>query len=116
MATKQPIDLDSMTVAELTALIAAAEERRTAKMDEAKEAFFAEFRSRAAELGISLNELGAVPSTALTPRKPRKDAGTTPPPKYRSPDGREWSGRGRKPRWVLAGEANGNSLSDFLIA
>src|SRR5262249_52009762 len=37
------------------------------------------------------------------------------PPKYRSPAGDTWAGRGAKPRWLVAAIKGGNKLDDFLI-
>jgi len=37
------------------------------------------------------------------------------PPKYRSPSGETWAGRGAKPRWLVAGIKGGKKLDDFLI-
>ena len=36
------------------------------------------------------------------------------PPKYRSPSGETWAGRGEKPRWLVAIKG-GKKLDDFLI-
>jgi DNA-binding protein H-NS len=38
------------------------------------------------------------------------------PPKYRSPDGQTWAGRGAKPRWMVAALKKGKKIDDFLIA
>jgi len=37
------------------------------------------------------------------------------PPKYRSPSGETWAGRGAKPRWLVAAIKRGKRLDDFLI-
>ena len=37
------------------------------------------------------------------------------PPKYRSPSGETWAGRGVKPRWLVAAIRGGKKLDDFLI-
>jgi DNA-binding protein H-NS len=37
------------------------------------------------------------------------------PPKYRSPSGETWAGRGVKPRWLVAAIKRGKRLDDFLI-
>jgi DNA-binding protein H-NS len=37
------------------------------------------------------------------------------PPKYRSPDGETWAGRGMKPRWLAAAIKQGADLEDFAI-
>ena len=37
------------------------------------------------------------------------------PPKYRSPSGETWAGRGAKPRWLVAAIKEGKKLDNFLI-
>jgi len=37
------------------------------------------------------------------------------PPKYRSPEGETWAGRGAIPRWLKAAIKEGGKLEDFLI-
>ena len=37
------------------------------------------------------------------------------PPKYRSPSGETWAGRGAKPRWLVAAMKDGKKLDEFLI-
>jgi DNA-binding protein H-NS len=37
------------------------------------------------------------------------------PPKYRSPSGETWAGRGAKPRWLVAALKKGKKVEDFLI-
>jgi DNA-binding protein H-NS len=37
------------------------------------------------------------------------------PPKYRSPSGETWAGRGVKPRWLVAALKRGKKLDQFLI-
>ena len=37
------------------------------------------------------------------------------PPKYRSRSGETWTGRGAKPRWLVAAIKRGKKLDDFLI-
>lgn len=36
-------------------------------------------------------------------------------PKYRSPDGRTWAGRGRRPNWLSRALEEGRALEEFLI-
>ena len=50
------VDLDRMSVQQLTALIAAAEAKRREKLGEAKAALRAEAERRAAELGLSAGD------------------------------------------------------------
>jgi len=37
------------------------------------------------------------------------------PPKYRSPKGETWAGRGAKPRWLVAAIKGGKKIDEFLI-
>jgi DNA-binding protein H-NS len=37
------------------------------------------------------------------------------PPKYRSPSGETWAGRGARPVWLVAAIKSGKKLDDFLI-
>jgi DNA-binding protein H-NS len=37
------------------------------------------------------------------------------PPKYRSPAGETWAGRGARPLWLVAAIKRGKKLDDFLI-
>jgi DNA-binding protein H-NS len=41
--------------------------------------------------------------------------GTKVAPKYRSPEGDTWAGRGARPRWLVAAIKEGGKLEDFLI-
>jgi DNA-binding protein H-NS len=37
------------------------------------------------------------------------------PPKYRSPSGETWAGRGARPRWLVAAIKRGKKVDDFLV-
>jgi DNA-binding protein H-NS len=37
------------------------------------------------------------------------------PPKYRSPSGDTWAGRGARPTWLVAALKKGKKVEDFLI-
>ena len=115
------VDLDSMTVAELTALRDGAEAKRLEKLEEAKNAVLAETRARLAELGLTLEAV--LPASASPPpagsgqggqgRKKRSDAGQPLAVKYRGPSGETWSGRGRVPKWLQTLEAEGRGREEF---
>ncbi len=109
--------LDRMSAQELTALIEAAEGKRREKLDAAKQDLIAEFRTKASELGLSMEALfpQQQPEPTST-RKPRSDAGTIRPAKYRGPNGEEWSGRGRTPNWLVALDAEGRKRDELVIA
>lgn len=108
------INLDDLSAEELTALIRAAEERRLAKVGEAREALIREMRERAEALGLSLDQLvGGSASPAR--RKTRSDAGTSATVRYRGPEGETWSGRGRPPGWLVALERSGKQRDTFQV-
>jgi DNA-binding protein H-NS len=109
------VDLDKMSVAELTALRDAAEAKRLEKLESAKAAVLAETRAKLAELGLTLE--GVLPPAGLGQgRKAPKDSGGDKlPAKYRGPNGEEWSGRGRLPRWLAALEAEGKKRDQFAV-
>lgn len=49
-------------------------------------------------------------------RSPRSDKGVKMPPKFGSKDGsKTWSGKGRRPDWVLAHLKDGGQLGDLAI-
>ncbi len=120
------VDLDGMTVQQLTALIAAAEAKRREKREGAVAALRAEVERKAAELGISAGDLFSMAGqqapteqrarkNGTRARKPRDDIGAKRAAKYRGPNGEEWSGRGRTPNWLAALEAEGRGREEFLI-
>ena len=120
------VDLDRMTVPQLTTLIATAEAKRRDKLEDARAELRAEMERRAAELGISADDLfstagqqapaeQAAAKNGRRARKPRDDTGAKRAAKYRGPNGEEWSGRGRMPNWLVALEAEGREREEFLI-
>ena len=48
-------------------------------------------------------------------RAKRSTAGTKVAPKYRDEAGNTWTGRGKRPKWVVAAVAAGRSLDSLLI-
>ncbi len=110
------VDLDRMTVAELTALRDAAEAKRREKLDDAKNAVLEETRAKLAELGLTLEAVLPAPANSGQSgggRKKRRDAGQPLAAKYRGPSGETWSGRGRIPKWLQTLEAEGRSREEF---
>ena len=71
-------------------------------------------RTRAEKLGLSLKSLfPRFPEHAT--RRTRSDAGQPLTPKFRSPNGETWSGRGIPPRWMSELEAQGHKRDEFRI-
>jgi len=106
--------LDRMQLEELIVIIEAAQSRRRLKETEAKEILLAEFRERAAKMGMSLETLFPRVEVATT-RRHRSDAGQPLVQKFRGPNGETWSGRGIAPRWMSALEAEGRKREEFRI-
>jgi DNA-binding protein H-NS len=79
-------------------------------------------KSELAEIDRRRNSLlelmGELPVSAAEEEKPRRSRGLVNPPKYRNPDNplQVWSGRGKKPNWVIKHLAEpANLLQDLLI-
>jgi DNA-binding protein H-NS len=85
----------------------------------------ADIREKMQAFGITVKDLQTVKTpkkaTAQLPTKKRaavgvsKAAGTQVAPKYRGPEGQTWSGRGLKPRWMVALLAQGHTKEEFAI-
>jgi DNA-binding protein H-NS len=66
---------------------------------------------KADELRSQLSKLGV----AAEYRQKGSLIGRKVPPKYRSPSGETWAGRGARPRWLVQAMKNGKKPEDFLI-
>ena len=71
-----------------------------------------DIRAKIAEHGLTAADLGLAGGRRSAPA-PR--TGGKVPPKYRGPNGELWTGRGRKPAWVVAQLGSGRSLAEFEI-
>ena len=120
------VDLDRMTVQQLVALIAGAEAKRREKLEDARAELRAEMKRRAAELGMVPSDLFSMAGqqapaeqraakSGTRARKLRDDTGAKRAAKYRGPNGEEWSGRGRTPKWLAALEAGSRGREEFLV-
>lgn len=110
-------DLSQLSIAELNAVIAEAEQLIAARKDEELQKTYQEFAEKARALGLSLDQilaLGAKGSrgkvAAPSERKPVAI-------RYRNPanPSETWTGRGKQPRWLAAKVAEGAKVEDFLI-
>ena len=96
------LNLDRLTVAELTAVIKEAETLRREKQEEAKAALLAKWQAEASENNLSLDTIlaGQQPEQAQS-AKTRRRTSSTVAAKFRNPEtGQTWSGRGREPVWI----------------
>ena len=70
---------------------------------------------RRAELEKQLERIGVVGGGRVVRGGGSPLRGKKVPPKYRSPSGKTWAGRGARPRWLVAAIKRGKKLDDFLI-
>lgn len=103
MATKDLKDLEKMSVEDLVALRDEIEGLIALKQKEKKAELKKQFQELAEKAGLSLDEI-------LSLKKEPKKAKI----KYRK-ESCTWSGRGRRPAWVVELEEKGGSLEDFLV-
>ncbi len=71
------------------------------RIRELERAAVAELEARAKQFGFSLLKANGAPP----PSKP----------KYRGPQGEEWSGKGKRPGWIMQALAEGQSIEDFAV-
>ncbi len=111
--------LESLGVAELREVAAAAERLAQERSEGERRSFIEETRKRAAALGLNISDLlGDIEPAGGGRRrgpKPGKKTRASAAVKYRGPNGEPWSGRGRPPRWVQAVEAEGRSRNDYAV-
>ena len=101
--------LDLLTVQELGQVRESADKKRAGKLKDARSAFITEMRQKAEQLDLTFEEVLEMET------RPKTRKAASPKAKYRSPDGQEWSGRGRAAKWLLDLEAQGHSRDEFLI-
>jgi DNA-binding protein H-NS len=70
---------------------------------------------RRAELQKQLERIAVVGSARVVRGSGSALRGRKVPPKYRTPSGETWAGRGARPRWLVAAIKGGKKLDDFLI-
>ena len=70
---------------------------------------------RRAELEKQLERMAVVGGARVVRGGRSALKGKKVPPKYRSPSGDTWAGRGARPRWLVAAIKRGKKLDDFLI-
>jgi DNA-binding protein H-NS len=100
--------LDRLAPARLSEVIDLVRAKRQAKEEEVRQALLAEFREKAAQMGLPFESL-------FPARRTRIGTGAPLAPKYRGPGGETWSGRGRMPTWLSALENTGHKREEFRI-
>lgn len=82
-----------MTIDEILAL--------RGQTQEAEKKLYDEIKEKAAILGMTLVPMDSAPTPVQA--------------KYSDGNGNQWSGRGRKPQWVLDMEAQGRTLESLMV-
>jgi DNA-binding protein H-NS len=118
MVSKILETLETLSVADLRSVIDAAEALVRDKIEGERRSFIEETQRRAASLGLDVRDLlGSAATPAKRGRGKARNVATRAKPaaKYRGPNGQEWSGRGRPPRWLVDAEAQGKQRSAFAL-
>ena len=102
------MDLDNLSLKELKDLQSKVAKAIESYKDRQKRDAIAKLEEQAREMGYSLSEL-----TASMPKR----RSTVSPAKYANPDNPAdtWTGRGRKPKWMIDALKQGKSPEDMLI-
>jgi DNA-binding protein H-NS len=99
--------------AQLAQQLAAIEQQLAAVQSEQRQDAIAKVKALMAENGLTVADLGGV--SAARADKPAKAPGKV-AAKYRDPaSGSSWSGRGLRPRWLVAAIAAGKTVQEFAI-
>lgn len=95
---------------ELQEQIAALQKQAEEARQQEIAAVVADIKAKMAEYGITLQDLGA------GGRRRGRAKASVGQAKYRNPaTGETWTGKGRKPGWLVQALAQGKSLADFAI-
>lgn len=113
------IDIESLSLRELGALVAAAEQRKALITTRRPAAAVRRLlKAAAAEAGYTIEELfGEDAANASTRSTTRRRKGPKVKPKYRDPESpwNTWTGRGKMPLWLASKIRFGQNPVDFLI-
>jgi len=88
--------LDTLPAGALRQIRDIAEEKRQGKLEDTKQLVIERMRAELEQAGIEPDAI----NVSFGRKRSRKDSGSTLPPKYRSPEGETWSGRGHAPLWI----------------
>ena len=85
---------------------------KASRVKKEKEAFLNTIKDKADFFGVSVEDL-MIEASRSKKRKVEKVQ-----PKYQNPDNQAeaWTGKGRKPNWLVAQLENGNRLENMLIS
>jgi DNA-binding protein H-NS len=98
---------DELTAQQIIRVREMVNQKRLSKIEEAKAQVIEEMRKKFVQLDLDFDELFEM-------RRGRRGKSQV-PPKYRGPDGKEWSGRGNSPFWIREYEEAGGDREDYRI-
>jgi DNA-binding protein H-NS len=113
------------TVADIDAQIADLQKRKTELLAREVQGVIDRIKVAIKHYGLTENDLfgrkgGSVKRSGASPNQKAAKAssrkGVTVPIKYRDEAGNAWSGRGSRPRWLVAALAEGKRLEDFEVS
>lgn len=105
------MNIQELETEEITRLIDELKNELKIRIEKEKDKFLDEIRDKADFFGVSVEDLIV---EACEPKK-RKTGKIK--PKYQNPDNQAetWTGRGHKPKWIVAQLESGKTLEDMLI-
>ena len=103
--------LERLSTVDLKRIRDLAEEKRKEKLEDTKNEVIAEMRGKLEQLGLSFEEVMGI----YGGRSGRRNRVSQLPPKYISPKGETWSGRGYPPQWIRDLEEEGHDREDYRI-
>jgi DNA-binding protein H-NS len=106
--------LEDLDLADISRVVEAAVQLRSARQISERNAFVARVREEAAALGLVPEQL-FLPVLSPSRKFSRKRKDGAIPVKFRGPNGQEWSGRGKSPKWLSELERQGRTRDEFRI-
>jgi len=111
--------LEDMSVAALRKVVECATALIAEKTEGEKRSFIEEVTARAKSLGVSITDLFGKSTPKPVKKAPPKKRGAkraSPPIKFKGPNPDDtWTGRGRRPRWLVALEDEGKDRKDYAV-
>ena len=111
--------IEDLSVAALRKVVERATALIAQKTEGEKRSFIEEVTARAKSLGVSITDLfgkSAPKPVKKAPPKRRTGERANPPIKFKGPNPDDtWTGKGRRPRWLVALEAEGKDREDYAV-
>lgn len=106
----RPINLEKLSLKDLQELELRVEKAIAEARAKERAELKAEIENMVAERGFTMNEI-------VSAKRPAAKTRSAASPKFANPEdlSQTWTGRGRKPNWLVAKLQEGASLDDFLI-